>query len=160
MNPVQDHGIRKVTDVTTPHDIQFLTHFLLATAMGIMLWSLCRRGSALVCRTPQLWAAAIGFAIAWLAQSVPQIALGQPLSPGLLPADYLGIIFGQTLASLYLLLTRRLAPHPQSPVSCLLSRAAFLHGQHKLVLVTSENEWSLPGDRGRDHDIDRLRLVA
>lgn len=146
--------------MTLSYDIQFLTHFLLGTAMGIMLWSLCRRGGADMRRSPQLWAASGGFIIAWLAQSVPQMALGQQLTQGMLPADYLGIIVGQLLVSLYLLMTRRLSPHPQSPVSCVLSRGAFRRGQQTLVLLTGENEWPLPGDRGRGLENDHLRLVA
>lgn len=143
-----------------PYDVQFLSRVLLATAMGIMLWSLCRRGGAEMRRSPQLWAASIGFIIAWTAQSLPQMALHQPLSQGMLLADYVGLALGQLVASLYLILAPRLAPHPQSPVSCVLSRQPYRRGGQTLVLLTSENEWSLPKDRGRDLMDEHLRLVA
>ena len=145
--------------MTLPENIQFFSHFLLGTAMGIMLWSLCRQATAAMRRTPWLWAAGTGFLIAWLSQSLPQVAMGQPLSQGMLPAQYLGVVIAQVIASLYMYLSRRLAPRPQSPVSVVLSRPVLPRREHHLVLLTSENEWSLPGDRGRDHG-NHLRLVA
>lgn len=144
--------------MTIPDNVNYLMHLLLSVALGIMLWRLCYNSRGTMAKAPQLWAASAGFVLAWLAQSLPQVVTGQPLSQGMLPVDYAGILLGQGLATLYLWLSRRPAPHPLLPVAQQVSAADLWQACRPQLVLLTEAEGPVPVERAEEGFF--LKLVA
>lgn len=75
-------------------------------------------------------------------------------------ADYTGIVLGQLMVTVYMLLSSRLHPHPLTPLAHRLRPTPIpLLQQPHLVLLTEE-EAPLHLQRGFEQDPYTLRLVA
>lgn len=148
----------------TVHDSNVAEHIISYAIVGIMLWSICRRGPATMRRTPTLWACGWGYVMAWGTPALASMSLTQPMLQGVLLADYAGLVLGQLLVGIYLLLLARWSSRPLTPLSQMLSARRQGVQRPKLVLLSESNrspaladeEAALTGDLGTDY----LRLVA
>jgi hypothetical protein len=132
----------------------------LYTLAGVMLWKLCSSSRGLMNQTPQLWAAGLGFALAFTLHGSLSLLRGEQLTPLVLLADYTGIILGQLVVAVYMLLGNRPHHHPHGPLAHRLRPAAARELQQPHLVLLTEDEAPLQMQRGFEQDPYTLRLVA